>query len=72
MNDSNARHFIHLANSRAAEIQHLDKKLIDQQVQIELLKANLRTVAEQLRSGVSKTQQKTLARVIEEMLRSER
>lgn len=72
MNDSNARHFINIANSRLAEIQHLDKKLIDQQVQIELLKANLRTVAEQLRSGVSKTQQKTLARVIEEMLRSER
>ena len=37
-------------------------------VKIELLKANLRDVAEQLRSGVSKVQQKTMARVIEQTL----
>jgi hypothetical protein len=35
----------------------------------ELLKAELRDVAEQLRAGISKVQQKTLARAIEENLK---
>jgi hypothetical protein len=42
------------------------KELITQN---ELLKSELRNVAEQLRSGISKVQQKTLARVIEENLK---
>ena len=37
-------------------------------VKIELLKANLRDVAERLRTGLGKLQQKTLARVIEHLL----
>ena len=37
--------------------------------QNELLKAELRDVAEQLRAGISKVQQKTLARAIEENLK---
>jgi aminopeptidase C len=35
----------------------------------ELLKAQLRNIAEQLRSGISKVQQKTLTRAIEENLK---
>jgi hypothetical protein len=35
----------------------------------ELLKAQLRNIAEQLRSSISKVQQKTLARAIEENLK---
>ena len=38
-------------------------------VKNELLKAELRDVAEQLRAGISKVQQKTLARAIEENLK---
>ena len=43
----------------------IDKLITDNQ----LLKASLRIIAEQLRGGVSKIQQKTLARVIEENLK---
>ena len=40
-----------------------NKQLI---TEIEVLRANIRGVANQLRGGVSKIQQKTMARVIEE------
>ena len=43
----------------------IDKLITDNQ----LLKAELRLIAEQLREGVSKIQQKTLARAIEENLK---
>ena len=47
------------------KLRELSDELITEN---QVLKANLRDVAEKLRSGVSKLQQKTLARVIEEML----
>jgi hypothetical protein len=43
----------------------IDKLITDNQ----LLKAALRIIAEQLKNGVSKIQQKTLARSIEENLK---
>ena len=54
------------------QVSRLAKHNSDLISENELMKANLRIVAEGLRSGVSKIQQKTMARVIEEMLRSEK
>ena len=48
------------------DIKFLTKKNEELITEIEVLKANIRGVANQLRSGVSKIQQKTMARVIEE------
>jgi hypothetical protein len=48
------------------DIKFLTKKNEELIIEIEVLKANLRDTAKQLRSGVSKIQQKTMARVIEE------
>ena len=47
-------------------IKFLTKKNEELIIENEVLRANLRDVANQLRSGVSKIQQKTLARVVEE------
>jgi hypothetical protein len=51
------------------DIKFLTKKNEELIIEIEVLRANLRDVANQLRGGVSKIQQKTLARVIEENLK---
>ena len=48
------------------DIKFLTKKNEELTIENQVLKANLRDVANQLRSGVSKIQQKTMARVIEE------
>ena len=48
------------------DIKFLTEKNKELNIEIEVLRANLRDVANQLRGGVSKIQQKTLARVIEE------
>ena len=48
------------------DIKFLTKKNEELTIENQVLKANLRDVANQLRSGVSKVQQKTMARVIEE------
>jgi hypothetical protein len=48
------------------DIKFLTKKNEKLIIEIEVLRANLRDVANQLRGGVSKIQQKTMARVIEE------
>jgi hypothetical protein len=48
------------------DIKFLTEKNKELTIEIEVLKANLRDVANQLRGGVSKIQQKTMARVIEE------
>jgi hypothetical protein len=48
------------------DIKFLTEKNKELTIEIEVLRANLRDVANQLRGGVSKIQQKTLARVIEE------
>ena len=49
-------------------IYELHKKNEELIIENEVLRVNLRDVANQLRSGVSKIQQKTLARVIEHLL----
>lgn len=48
------------------DIKFLTKKNNELITEIEVLRANIRGVANQLRHGVSKIQQKTMARVIEE------
>ena len=48
------------------DIKFLTKKNEELIVENEVLRTNLRSTANQLRNGVSKIQQKTLARVIEE------
>ena len=48
------------------DIKFLTKKNEELTIENQVLKSNLRDVANQLRSGVSKIQQKTMARVIEE------
>ena len=48
------------------DIKFLTKKNNELITEIEVLRANIRGVANQLRGGVSKIQQKTMARVIEE------
>jgi hypothetical protein len=48
------------------DIKFLTKKNEELIVENEVLRANLRSTANQLRNGVSKFQQKSLARVIEE------
>jgi undecaprenyl pyrophosphate synthase len=71
-----------ILQDQAKEIEHLRKIVEDAikqafyeddyhkaTVKNELLKAELRDVAEQLRAGISKVQQKTLARAIEENLK---
>jgi len=51
------------------DIKFLTKQNKELITQNECLKAELRDVAEQLRAGISKVQQKTLARAIEENLK---
>jgi hypothetical protein len=51
------------------DIKFLTKKNEELTIEIEVLRANFRDVANQLRGGVSKIQQKTLARAIEENLK---
>ena len=48
------------------DIKFLTKQNRELIIENQILKANLRDVANQLRGGVSKIQQKTMARVIEE------
>ena len=48
------------------DIKFLTKQNRELIIENQIFKANLRDVANQLRSGVSKIQQKTMARVIEE------
>ena len=48
------------------DIKFLTEKNKELTIEIEVLRANFRDVANQLRNGVSKIQQKTMARVIEE------
>lgn len=51
------------------QVSRLAKHNSDLIAENQMLKANLRITAEGLRSGVSKIQQKTMARVIEETIR---
>jgi regulator of replication initiation timing len=60
------RQFRLLLSLSENDIKFLTEKNKELTIENEVLKANLRDTAEQLRGGVSKIQQKTLARAIEE------
>ena len=55
-----------LLSKNSRDIKFLTEKNEELTIENEVLKTNLRDVANQLRSGVSKIKQKTMARVIEE------
>ena len=55
-----------LLSQNNCDIKFLTKQNRELIIENQILKANLRDVAHQLRSGVSKIQQKTMARVIED------
>ena len=55
-----------LLSKNSRDIKFLTEKNEELTIENEVLKTNLRDVANQLRSNVSKIKQKTMARVIEE------
>ena len=57
---------LHDANTQSQQRIEQEKENKQLTIENEVLKTNLRDVANQLRGGVSKIQQKTMARVIEE------